>query len=180
MRYEEIRDQIRTGDILACHGVATISKIIEATTCHHDPEAWSHVGLFVWVGQGLFLAQEYEGEGFGIYPASQLIAKFQAAGSSCSVGRAPKLVVDNSSAIFALIETYRTTPHLRPYGYGSLLRILVDKELHRDEDPAKVQAVCSIFDQQAWEKCGFTFARLFAPEDFKTVVEGIIPIDKAA
>ncbi len=172
MNYEDIRSSIRNGDILGYHGTAIFSKLIELFTGKKDAQAWSHIAVFYWDGPGLWLAQEYEGVGFGCYPASQLIAKFIKERGQCFLGRAPEMVENNPDGIRNVLSTYRTTPKLRPYGYGSLAKILFDDR----EDPDKAQAVCSIFAQQAWEACGYKFMRLFAPEDFKTVVTETIAI----
>jgi hypothetical protein len=173
MKYEDLRSTIRTGDLLACHGREWTSDIIEFFTGKSDKTSWSHMALFYWSGDGLWIAQEYEGVGFGCYPASQLIASFIKEKSTCYLAAAPAQITDNSPKILNFIQTYRVTPHLKPYGYGSLIRILLDDKT----DPDSVQAVCSIFDQQSWEACGYKFNRLFAPEDFKSVVTNIVEID---
>jgi len=164
---------VRTGDILGYHGVSWLSKTIEFFTGRRDQLAWSHVAVFYWDGAGLWVAQEYEGVGFTCQPASQLIGKLLAEHGNCYWGAAPVFITDNSRGILELISTYRVTPQLRPYGYGSLVRILFGGSL----DPSSVQAVCSIFAQQAWERCGYKFSRLFAPEDFKRVITNINSIE---
>lgn len=178
MKYESLRDTIKTGDVLGYHGTAWTSRLVEFFKGNlggkKDPTAWSHVALFYWYGDGLWLAQEYEGVGFGCFPASTLIGQFIQERGTCYLGRAPQSVADKAStAVPAFIAKYRVTPRLRPYGYGSLFRILLGEK----KDPDDVQAVCSIFDQQAWEECGYKFPGLFAPEDFKTVVTDITVIE---
>jgi hypothetical protein len=172
MRYEDLRDQIRTGDLLGYHGTGCFSWVIEKLTGNHDPQSWSHVGVFYWNGPGLWIAQEYEGVGFGCYPASTLIGKFLKERGDCYLGQAPDFITEKSAGVLDLIATYRATPRLRPYGYGSLVRVLLEDAV----SPLSVQAVCSTFVQQAWERCGYTFSHLFTPEDFKRVVRNINPI----
>lgn len=177
MLYEDIRSEIQTGDVFGYHGTKWTSRIIEffkgSNSGIKDPDPWSHVGLFYWSGDGLWIAQEYEGTGFGCYPASQLITSFLAAKGKCYWGKAPYEISSKPQDIIDLISTYRVTPSLQPYGYGTLIRILLGER----GNPNDFQAVCSTFDQQAWEKCGYTFNRLFAPEDFKSVVNRITSIE---
>jgi hypothetical protein len=173
MKYEDLRSTIRTGDVLGYHGTEWTGRIIEFLTGKKDPTAWSHVALFYWNSLGLWLAQEYEGVGFGCYPASQLIGKFIREHGTCYLGRAPESVTGRAGSVLNFIAKYRVTPSLRPYGYGTLLRVLLDERTN----PDNVQAVCSVFDQQAWEACGYVFPRLFAPEDFKTVVTEVVTIE---
>lgn len=172
MKYEDLRSRIRTGDILGFHGTTLLSRTIELLTGKKDLDSWSHVGVFYWDGPGLWVAQEYEGTGFGCYPASQLIGRFMAERGVCFWGAAPRSVEENTVGVAELIATYRVTPSLRPYGYGSLLKVLFDEHV----DPNSVQAVCSIFAQQTWERCGYTFSKLMSPEDFKPLLTDITVI----
>lgn len=172
MTYENLRSTIKTGDLLGCHGRNWTDLFIDLFTSKGDPTAWTHVGVFYWDSQGLWIAQEYEGTGFGCYPASQLIGKFMNQKADCFLGRAPLSISDDYRAVTDLLTTWRRSPSLHPYGYGTLLRILDDPK----EDPDSVPAVCSTFAQEAWEATGFKFAKLFAPEDFKAVVTEIVPI----
>ena len=177
MKYEDARLLIKTGDILGCHGTSFVSNVIGFFTGNADKTCWTHVGVFFWQGDGLWIAQEYEGTGFGCYPASQLIGQFVKEKSVCYWGKAPESIEAQPDQITSLISTYRVTPKLQPYGYGSLVKILFDEENGVCEDPSKVQAVCSIFAQQAWQKCGYVFPRLYAPEDFKGIVRDITALE---
>jgi hypothetical protein len=171
MRYEDLRPQIKTGDVLICRGKTLVSKLIETFT---GPD--SHIAVFFWISDGLFIAQEYEGIGFQILPASQEIGCYD----ECYLGIAPAEVRGNSQGVLDCISKYRVTPSLQPYGYATLAKILIAHQTGIGIDPDSVQAVCSIFAQQCWKDCGYTFETLADPSDFERFCAGIVQIDTLA
>ncbi len=170
MKYEDLRPQIKTGDLLLCTGKTFVSEVIERLTGGR----FSHVAVFFWMGDGLFIAQEYEGVGFQILPASQEISCYD----ECYLGIAPAIVRQNPSGVEECISTYRKTPSLQSYGYGTLITTLIAHQTGIHIDPCNVQAVCSTFAQQCWEKTGYTFDTLADPSDFESFCAGITQIEQ--
>lgn len=170
MKYDDIRNQIQTGDLLLCDGNGIVSEIIESAT----EGRFSHVAVFFWLGEGLFIAEEWQGVGFQIMPASQKISMVD---GKCYWGVAPAVVRENPFGVTDCIDTYRVTPKLQPYGYGTLAEVLLAHQLGVDISPDSVQAVCSVFAQQCWERCGYVFETLADPSDFDALCAGVTIIE---
>jgi hypothetical protein len=64
--YSLIRDSIRTGDLFFTASPALFSRLIRFFT----RSKISHVGLFVWIGGRLFVAESMEGKGCRLILAS--------------------------------------------------------------------------------------------------------------
>jgi hypothetical protein len=168
MKYEDLRPQIQTGDVLLCRGNSFVSKAIEGFT---GPD--SHIAVFVWIGDGLFIAQEYEGVGFQVLPASQEIACYD----KCFLGIAPSPIRGNNKPMLDCISKYRVTPSLQPYGYATLAKVLLAHQTGIEISPDSVQGVCSTFAQQVWMSAGYQFETLADPSDFEIFCAGIVAIE---
>jgi hypothetical protein len=145
-----------------------VSKVIEGFT---GPD--SHIAVFFWIGDGLFIAQEYEGVGFQVLPASQEIAAYD----KCFLGIAPSIVRLNTDGVLDCISKYRVTPSLQPYGYATLAKVLLAHQTGIKISPNSVQGVCSTFAQQVWESAGYKFETLADPSDFEGFCAGIVSIE---
>ena len=170
MKYEELRPQIQTGDLMLVDGKGFVSDVIKAAT----DGRFSHVGVFFRMGDGIFVAETYEGEGFNIKPASQRLAQVT---GKVYLGIAPAVVRSNPDKIMAEISEFRVTPSLQPYGYGTLAPVLAACKLGLDIDPNKVQAVCSTFAERCYIRAGMTFPSLLDPSDYDTICAGVVQID---
>lgn len=170
MNYEELRPQIKTGDLLLVDGTGIISDIIEAFT----EGRFSHVAVIFQMGEGLFIAEEWQGVGFQIMPLSQKLA--EVAGKAY-LGVAPAIVRANPGKVLAEISEYRVTPSLQPYGYGTLGKVLAAHQFGQKFDPEEVQAVCSVFAERCYVRAGMAFSSLLDPSDFDTICVGVVQIE---
>jgi len=173
VKYEELRDQIKTGDLLLVDGNGFVSDVIEKVTGGR----FSHVAVIFRLGDGLFIAEEWEGIGFQIMPLSQKLAQVD---GRPFLGIAPEVVRANPGAVMAEIGEYRATPSLQPYGYGTLVKVAAADDLGAKIDPEKVQAVCSVFAERCYIRAGLKFPSLLSPSDFDEVVAGTVPIEVPA
>ena len=173
MNYSDLRSQIKTGDYGLCHGTQFMSKCIEWVS-----GPFSHVFKFMWFGDGLWVAEEWEGVGFQIVPASQKLAYYWDMGGIVKLGVAPASVRANPQIGMDFISTYRTNKSLDPYGGAKTFLEIAASKLGQDYDPTKVQAVCSVFCQQYDMQYGLHFDTLFTPSDFLKIAEGLTLIEK--
>jgi len=88
--YERLRPFINTGDIFGTAEDAFFSKAIRFFTRSEI----SHVGIFYWEGDHLYIAEAMEGVGVQILPASHQIQRFKFVGR-IDTDRIPKEIVDN-------------------------------------------------------------------------------------
>ena len=175
MNYQELRTAIKTGDYGLCQGTQAAAKVIEFLTGLD-----SHVFKFVWIGDGLWCAEEWEEIGFQLLPASLKLQYYwdMNPGGVVKLGIAPDIVRSNPQAGMGLISTYRVDKNLRPYGGMKTFAEIAASELGWRIDPMKVQAVCSTFCQQYDIACGMKYDRLFAPSDFEKVAVQIVEIER--
>ena len=175
MNYQDLRPQIKTGDYGLCQGTQTTSEVIEFLT---GPD--SHVFKFVWIGDGLWCAEEWEGVGFQLIPASLKLNYYwgMEKPGTVKLGIAPDIVRTNQDKGMDFISTYRSDKNLQPYGGLPTFWEIMEAKFGVKIDPMSVQAVCSTFCQQYDITCGMQFSTLFAPSDFEKLVTDIIPIDK--
>jgi hypothetical protein len=102
MKYSDLRPTIKTGDYGLCHGTQLASEGIELVSGYE-----SHVFKFVWLGTGLWCAEEWEGVGFQIVPASLKLQYYWDMNPSGVVrlGIAPDVVRNNPQKGMDLIST---------------------------------------------------------------------------
>ena len=173
MKYEDLRAGIKTGDLLLCSGDSLASEIIEKAT----DGRFSHVAVFFWMDDGLFIAEEWQTSGFQIMPASQKIAQVE---GKCFLGIAPESVRDNNGGVLTEISLYRSDKSKQPYGWDTLVKVFNADEFGTVYDSAKVQAVCSVFAQLCWAQCKYVFKTLVSPSDFEVLCAGTVEIEKEA
>jgi len=175
MNYSDLRSQIRTGDYGLCHGTQPTSKCIEWVS-----GPFSHVFKFIWFGDGLWVAEEWEGVGFQLIPASQKLDYYwnMNPGGIVKWGKAPDFIRGYPGTGEDFIHTYRTNKALDPYGGAKTFLEIAVSKLGIDFDPMKVQAVCSVFCQQYDMQYGLHFDSLFTPSDFLKIAEGVTLIEK--
>jgi hypothetical protein len=73
-KYELIRSEIKTGDILLCSGNGLFSQLIQDFT----NSEWSHIGMLIKfpILDILMVAESMEGVGVRIYPLSKYLEKY--------------------------------------------------------------------------------------------------------
>lgn len=78
LRYNEIRDQIRTGDILLCSGTRLMSRLIQRAT----QSCWSHVGFLRRddLLERIMVLESIESVGVWTVPFSHYIANYRGCG----------------------------------------------------------------------------------------------------
>lgn len=175
MNYLALRSQIKTGDYGLCRGTQVMSKCIEWAS-----GPFSHVFKFLWIGDGLFVVEEWEGVGFQIVPASQKLDYYWGMNPAGVVkwGKAPDSIRDNPQVGTDFISTYRINKSLDPYGGAKTFLQIAESKLGIGFDPMKVQAVCSVFCQQYDMQYGLHFDSLFTPSDFIKIATDLTLIEK--
>ncbi len=168
MQYEKAG--IKTGDLLLVDGEGLVSEIIEVVTGGH----LSHVGVFFWEDGQLKLAEMWEPAGYQDNLASvrlpQIVGKMY-------LGTAPDLVYDDLENVLAVVTEYRTDKSLDAYGFSTLAEVAACDDLRAKISPYSVQAVCSVFAQRVWMKCGVKFDTLLSPSDMGCHCKTVIAIE---
>lgn len=155
-KYLDVRAKAKTGDVLMVEGRGLISILIRMFT----GEKISHIGLLVWIGEALFVAEFREFKGFQLLPASLWVDDCFEDGSNVYYGRAPSEVRDNSETISKSVFNYRA----QPYGYASLFKILAAQIFRINIGLRRL--VCSTFVQKMWMSEGYVFERNSDPGDY--------------
>lgn len=140
MKYSDLRINVVTGDIAMVSGFGLISKIIRALT----GEKISHIAMFVWLGDGLFVVEFKEFKGFRLMPASIWVEDVQAKGNQVFYGQAPHSVREASSEIARSVFRWRH----KHYGYLSLPKIWWSKITNKPQNVNRV--VCSTYVADMW------------------------------
>ncbi len=175
MKYTDARAQIKTGDAALVRGNALISKMIRFCTGQQE----THCGVFVWQGDGLFVAEEAErgtgilGAGYHLVPSSAWI---QQQTGQVLWGTAPPEVSMNPHAIETMVDVYRHNPEYQDYGYIGLFKTLLSKWLNKPIP--MVYKVCSGMVQQFWKFAGWDGIKHDAtPGDIGAACSKLIPLE---
>src|SRR5210317_983740 len=155
MTYEQIRARAVNGDVLGVKGKGLINKIIRAFS-----DDWSHVGVFVWHGTGLWL-YEFTLHGYMCTPASQWFELNK--GKKIYFGRAPVTVRSKPEIVLQAASSFRASHILQHYGlltYPKILWASITKK-----DYPTTMKVCSTFVQYVWEEAGFDLKETADPGD---------------
>ena len=175
MNYSDARKRIKTGDVILVAGKSWISKIIKFLT----GESYSHIAMFVWMGDNLWISEMREFRGYQWLPASQWIA-INSAGADLVWGHAPQAVLNNSDKVrdYALDERMP----LARYGYSQLIKVFLSRFFacwDNDPETRGMPAVCSTYIQSQWSACGVKFKYRYAdPGDFEKLATGSIKLEK--
>jgi len=166
MKYVEQRTSILTGDLLLVEGKGLASVLIRVFT----GQQVSHVGMFVWIENGLFVA-EMRGKGFSLEPASQRVieelrkAHLYHGVADDRVHRDRKVVVD---------MIMRARAEKPDYSYFTLVKVWLSQIFKRKMPGA---LVCSTFVQHIWSMCGVPFAQTADPGDFMHACQSVVPVE---
>jgi hypothetical protein len=158
--YNDIRSAIQTGDVALVEGRRIGSTIIRMAT----GQQMSHIGVFIWVGDGLWVYEFIGKTGFRAIPASQWVGEYKR--DKLYWGKAPALVRAFPAQVRAIAETFRG----QKYGYVALIQVwwaqMTKKKI-------KTQIVCSTFAQKTWEAAKYVFYQTPDPGDFVNHCESI-------
>ncbi len=162
--YEQVRSGIRDGDVVLCKSRSPIAVAIRVLT----GESYNHVGLFVWMGDSLYIAEMRELVGFRLVPASQWMAGRK---GEVMLGEAPQPVRGH---VHILLEVMRTRYENPRYGYWELAKVWWSQLRNR---PGRGAFVCSTFVQHLWQVAGFGhFKRLADPGDIAWHCATLVPV----
>jgi len=144
MNYATLRQQAKTGDILAVKGTGFIGGLIRALT----GESYSHVALLVWDDGGLMVYEFVEGTGYQAMPASEWLRR--RTGQRVHYGIAPRIVGQYQTLVAQAARRYRNSSvAARWYGWFSLPKVWFSQLIGR-RIPVR-QKVCSTFVQECWQ-----------------------------
>jgi len=143
-------------------GFGLVSMLIRAFT----GERISHIGMLVWLGDGLFVSEFVEFKGYQLLPASLWLQDRLSDGSHIFYGKAPQKVRSNASDISRDAFTWRN----KHYGYLSLLKIWWSQITKSKVSTKRV--VCSTYIQAMWSRY-FKFPKTSDPGDFMDYAEDI-------
>ena len=155
MSYEKIREVVKTGDPIGVSGNGFFGKVIKFITS----EKFTHVALFVWQENSLWVYEFVEGKGYQCTPASQWFEL--RSGQEIWVGKAPTTVRENPDLVWQAVNSFRKQRHKQHYGIISLLIVAI-AQLTRKNLPTYFK-VCSTFVQFVWESCGHEFTMTADP-----------------
>lgn len=127
----------------------------------------SHVGMFVWLDGGLFVADITSGSNFQIAPASMRLEHFEK-NSYLHLGRAPVPVQGCEETVVGVLEYRRTAPR---YSFWSLLSVWAAQLLRRRTPH---QLVCSTLVEALWSLCGLEFEQTPDPGDYFRLCSGTV------
>ncbi len=171
MKYTDARSQIKTGDIAIVSGKCFLSKLIRLFTLQTD----SHVMMFWWWNDGLYLAGMNDADGFAIIPASQLLVKMMNDGD-VKIGIADNKVHAKPDTITDFINKFRALPSDKKKYPVWLLLIFGWLRILKPNASFK-QKVCSSFVASAWKITGIELPEMESPGDLEKYCECLIPLE---
>lgn len=151
--YEEVRERVKTGDVALVEGMLPGSVGIRVLT----GQQISHVGLFIWQEDGLWVYEFTGRTGFRAVPASQWVKEHER--DKLYWGRAPRVIRDNPEAVVQAAQSFRGGK----YSFWTLVTVWWAQILRR---PVKGKIVCSTFVQKVWEALKYHFSQTPDPGDF--------------
>lgn len=137
--YHEIRNQIHDGDLIAVKGTGIFSEITEFVTS----SKYSHTGIAVWLGGGLWVSQMTSG-GNNLVPLSQF--------KSFDVYKCP---VVNQRVRKYVLETLRSKVE---YAFADLVIAGLDFLTSFKLPPTHTGLICSAASTEAYMACGWGVA----------------------
>ena len=165
MKYEQLRDNIKNGDLVLVKGEGFGHTVVRIST----GESFSHVGLFLWMEDGLWVADMNIYGNYRLTPASQYTKMYLR--GSVFWGEAPELFKEKAESIRNVILSYRK----QTYSVPSLLSVLTSQIVRR---PMRNHGlVCSTFVEKIWESVGFKFDKNPDPGDYLELCRKVIDID---
>jgi len=157
MKYLDERPHIQSGDLLLCEGKGFVSTLIKMLTAQQI----SHVAVFIWINETLWVAEMKEFVGYRLRPASLWIDDYlRSKSGNLYIGYAPEKVYQQPDVARELAFHYRESK----YGYLSLFRVWWHQLTGKRRRTRGI--VCSTFVARIWEACGVKFSQTPAPGEF--------------
>jgi hypothetical protein len=148
LRYEEIRDQIKNGDVLMYKGRGLISSIIQWVT--RSP--YSHAGIAAWWNERLMVL-EAKGRGVVVSPFSRNIKEYRGDVEWFSCVREISDEGRLNMVIFAQEELGKRYGRLKTIGLG--LKTLFERNMEkRDRLKKESKLFCSEYVAQIYNSIG--------------------------
>lgn len=176
-KYEDIREQLQSGDLLLASGEYMLSKLIQRAT----GSCWSHVAFIMRLDSidRVMVLESIEGKGVRTVPLSEYVMNFEGTGQ----GYKGRLAIARHSAIKSKATTesmrkmaqFAVDRFARPYDEEEIARIIsrivgsalgfTDREIERDEE-----YICSEYVFECFGKLGIKIASdnrgFVSPADF--------------
>lgn len=179
--YDDVRPQIRSGDLLLCQGTSTFARLIQ----HATGADWSHVGCLVWASalDRLLVFESVESIGCRAIPFSRYAHNYAGDGHGYKgrifVGRHAGFLPEETPAYSAFAQ--RAIDLLgSPYDTQTILRIaarVMAAKLGWEPEPMGTDRafICSEFCWEIYHAFGLTVAYgaagYIAPCDFADAPE---------
>jgi hypothetical protein len=168
--YQELRDTIRTGDILGVKGRDPISIVIRSVT----GESLNHVAVFVWLDDGLWIAEMNSKTNFTMAPASDYVARKKGSLFVIYMPEADQMAMKQE----ILRTRARDSNKAVRYSFTTLGKVFVSQVI-RFNIYERVGKVCSTFAQHVRKIGGHDLTSLpMDPGDFMHVATRIVPIQR--
>jgi len=162
MNYTAVRASAVTGDVIMAQGFSPVSRLIRAFT----GEKVSHIGMLLWLGDGLFISEFVEFKGYNLLPASLWVEDLLSKGDHLFYGKAPASVREASSDVARKAFKWRRAR----YGYLTLPKIWWSQWSQSQLTVDRV--VCSTYIDDMW-KPNFEFPKTSDPGDYFDYAEDI-------
>jgi hypothetical protein len=170
MTYQELRQFVKSGDVVGADSGTFFAKIVKKFT----GEKFSHVAMFVWHGTGLWIYEFVEGTGYQCMPASQWFRLRE--GQTLYHGRAPLLVqAANTKWVIDRVSEFRVNKS-KHYGILSLFTVFLSQVIKK-KLPTYFK-VCSTFVQYVWERAGVEFKQTADPGDIMRMASQVEKLTK--
>jgi hypothetical protein len=165
--YYELRDTIQTGDILGVKARDGISIFIRTMT----GESLNHVAVFVWLEDGLWIAEMNSQTDFTMVPASTYIAN--------KTGSLFLLKMPTADTQAMKEEVLRTRALKKvDYSFPTLVKVWW-AQLTQTSNNRRIGPICSTFAQRVRKAGGHDLTSLpMDPGDFIHAAVNIIPLMK--
>jgi hypothetical protein len=151
--YDQIRDQIKTGDVFL-----TSTGFWGWFVRWFTAESYSHIALVHWEDNGLWVSEMRGRPGHQTMPASTWIRL----NGPFTWGMGPAMVRENKK-IVEFVSKYRASDP--DYSYWALPLVWLAQLTKASFGP--LGNVCSTYVQKAWEACGYVIAKTPDPGDFR-------------
>lgn len=154
MQYSVMRRLAKPGDIVATS--SNKFNFIQFAT----KEKYKHVGMLVWLDDGLFVA-EYTFPGYRIIPASQWIEANKK--YTITFGLAPKKVRADPDGVRSEILRLRDAPRSeRRYAWWHLPLTWLSQIFYMN---LEIDQICSAFVQRVWKNSDYVLLKSADPGD---------------
>ena len=160
-RYEDIRAEIRTGDLLLCAGNYAISRIIE----HFSDSMFSHVGLVYCWNDRVLVFESVEDDGVRLVPLSHYVRDYENSGTAYDgrlfIGRHDEpFEPDQVKAMLGRAADELNRKYDKDEMLEILARVTIGLGKHQDDDAY----LCSEFVDRCFQEVGIVFDR--DPDDY--------------